>query len=79
MSTAAPVFPQAEELQRPLDERRPAGLRELVREHPRVVVGLALLAVLALVALLAPWISPADPLAVHPENARLPPGAGCPA
>lgn len=76
MSTAAPVFPQAEELQRPLDERRPTGLRDLVREHPRVVIGLALLALLALVALLAPWISPADPLAVHPEDARLPPGAG---
>ncbi len=76
MSTAAPVFPQADELLQPLDERRPAGLLDLLRDHPRVVVGLVVLAALALVALLAPWISPADPLAVHPDDARLPPGAG---
>lgn len=56
--------------------RPPAGLRRLVAGHPRVVVASLLLLALALAALLAPLVSPHDPLAVAPENARLAPGAG---
>ncbi len=76
MSTAAPVYPKAEERPLPLEEQRPAGVRQMLRDHPRVVFGLVLLLTLAVVALLAPWVAPADPLAVHADQARLPPGAG---
>jgi ABC-type dipeptide/oligopeptide/nickel transport system permease subunit len=63
----------------PLQDEGPArsdGLGRLLREHPRILVGVGLLVLLALAALLAPWISPHNPLAVDPDNARLPPGAG---
>jgi peptide/nickel transport system permease protein len=76
VSTAAPVYTPAEERALVLEEGRPAGVRQLLRDHPRILVGLLLLAVLVLAALLAPWISPHDPLAVNPDDARLPPGPG---
>ena len=76
MSTAAPTFTGAEEQALSVEERRPTGVRQLVLDHPRILVGLVLLAVLALVALLAPWISPHNPIAVDADNARLPPGPG---
>ncbi len=76
MSTAAPVIPHVDD-QAPLEEgRRRLGPRQLLREHPRVTVGLGLLVLLVLLALLAPWISPHDPLAVNADGARLPPGPG---
>ncbi len=74
MSTAAPTYTGAGEQAPALEERAPAGLRQLVLDHPRILVGLVLLLVLVVVALLAPWISPHDPIAVDADNARLPPG-----
>jgi peptide/nickel transport system permease protein len=41
-----------------------------------VVAALSLLALLALASLLAPWISPHNPIAVDPDNARLSPRPG---
>ena len=76
MSTAVPAYTAAEELALALDERPPAGLRGLVLDHPRIIVGLVLLGILVVVAVLSPWISPHDPIAVNPDDARLPPGAG---
>jgi peptide/nickel transport system permease protein len=76
VSTAAPTFIPAEEQIPALGEQQPAGLRRLLLDHPRILVGLLLLAILAVVALLAPWISPHNPIAVDADNARLPPGAG---
>jgi ABC-type dipeptide/oligopeptide/nickel transport system permease subunit len=58
------------------DPRRSDGLGRLLRDHPRIVVAGGLLLLLALAALLAPWISPHNPLTVDADNARLPPGAG---
>jgi peptide/nickel transport system permease protein len=49
------------------------GLIELAREHPRVAVAASFVALLFLVALLAPVISPHDPIATEPDNAYLPP------
>ena len=49
------------------------GLLELGRTHPRVVLAGALVLLLFLVALLAPFISPHDPIAVNADNAYLPP------
>jgi peptide/nickel transport system permease protein len=49
------------------------GLLELTREHPRVAVAGSFVALLFLVALLAPVISPHDPIATEPDNAYLPP------
>jgi peptide/nickel transport system permease protein len=49
------------------------GLLELIREHPRVAVAGSLVAALFLVALLAPLISPHDPIATEPDNSYLPP------
>ena len=76
MSTAAPAYTAGEEQVLAIEERQPAGLRQLVFDHPRILIGLLLLLVLVFVALLAPWISPHNPLAVNPDDARLPPGPG---
>lgn len=48
-------------------------LLELGRAHPRVTFAGALVALLFLVALLAPFMSPHDPIAVNADNAYLPP------
>ena len=48
----------------------------LIRGHPRIVAALALLMLLAILSVLAPVVSPHNPLAVDPDNARLPPGPG---
>ena len=76
MSTAAPTFTGAEEQSLTVEERRPTGIRQLLLDHPRILVGVVLLGFLALVALLAPWIAPHNPIAVDADNARLPPGTG---
>ena len=75
MSTAAQPYPAVEEQQLGTEEERP-GLRRLLLDHPRILVGLALLLLLVLLAVLAPWISPHDPIAVDADHARLPPGPG---
>jgi len=49
------------------------GLLDLGRTHPRVVFAGALVLLLFLVALLAPFISPHDPIAVNADDAYLPP------
>jgi ABC-type dipeptide/oligopeptide/nickel transport system permease subunit len=76
VSTAAPAFGAVEEPQLPIEERRPASVRQLLFDHPRILIGLALLLLLVLLAVLAPWISPHDPIAVDADHARLPPGPG---
>ena len=53
--------------------RAPVALVELVRTHRRVTVGVLLVALLFLIALLSPVISPHDPLATDPDNSYLPP------
>jgi peptide/nickel transport system permease protein len=53
--------------------RTPIGVVVLLRGHPRVSFAGALVALLFLIALLAPLISPHDPLAVNADNAYLPP------
>jgi len=52
------------------------GLLDLARSHPRVVGAAALVGLLALIALLAPVISPHDPLATDPDNSYLTPLQG---
>jgi len=58
--------------QAPMDRAR-TRLLGLGRTHPRVVIAGAFVALLFLVALLAPFISPHDPIAVNADNAYLPP------
>jgi peptide/nickel transport system permease protein len=53
--------------------RTPLAVFDLLRTHRRVAAGSALLAVLFLIALLSPIISPHDPLATSPDNSYLPP------
>ena len=53
--------------------RRPVAMLELARKNHGVIVGVALVAVLFLITLLAPVISPHDPIATEPDNAYLPP------
>jgi len=53
--------------------RTPVALLELVRGHRRVTAAFVLVALLFLVALLSPVISPHDPLAVKPDDSYLPP------
>ena len=56
----------------PLRQTR-AGMRELGRKYPRLVASATLVALLFLIALLAPFISPHDPISVNADNAYLPP------
>jgi peptide/nickel transport system permease protein len=76
VSTAAPPYSAVEEQPLDLEVQGPTGIRRLLLDHPRILVGLGLLALLTLMALLAPWIAPHDPLAVNADEARLPPGPG---
>jgi len=55
--------------------RTPVGLLVLLRGHPRVTAASVLVALLFLIALLAPFISPHDPLAVNADDSYLPPFA----
>ena len=48
-------------------------LLELARGHPRVILAGSFVLLLFLIALLAPFISPHDPIAVNADNAYLPP------
>jgi len=49
-------------------------LRRLVRQRG-AAVGLAILALLAVLALAAPWLSPRDPIKTAPRTALQPPGS----
>lgn len=69
MSTNAPAIVAAEAPIR----RTPVATLELLRRNRGVAVGLVLVALLFAVALLAPIISPHDPLATAPDDAYLPP------
>jgi peptide/nickel transport system permease protein len=68
MSTA----PALVATQAPIRQTR-IHLLELGRMHPRVILAGSLVLLLFLVALLAPFISPHDPIAVNADNAYLPP------
>jgi peptide/nickel transport system permease protein len=65
----APAMVAAQELIRPAH----VAILDLVRTHRRVAVAAALLALLFLVALLSPVISPYDPLVTHPDDSYLRP------
>jgi peptide/nickel transport system permease protein len=53
--------------------RTPVALLGLLRTNRRVAVGVGLVAILFLIALLSPVISPHDPLATSPDDSYLPP------
>jgi peptide/nickel transport system permease protein len=53
--------------------RTPIAALELIRTHRRVTAATILVALLFLVAVLSPVISPHDPLAVSPDNSYEPP------
>lgn len=57
---------------------RRRGLRDLVRANPRLVVAAALLLLLVLSALLAPWLARFDPNATNPDVALVGPTRGHP-
>jgi ABC-type dipeptide/oligopeptide/nickel transport system permease subunit len=59
-----------------LEQAQRLDLRAFVLDHPRVLVASLLLLSLVLLALLAPWIAPHNPIAVDPDQARLAPGPG---
>ena len=69
MSTTAPAIVAAET---PL-RSTPVAILDLLRRNRGVAVGLAMVGLLFAVALLAPIISPHDPLATAPDDAYLPP------
>ena len=50
-----------------------ARLREYSRRHPTVIIGAGVLVVMAVAAMVAPWIAP-DPLRLNPINRLKPPG-----
>jgi peptide/nickel transport system permease protein len=54
-------------------DSRPGALRRLMRQRG-AVLGLAILAALALMALAAPWLSPRDPIKTAPREALQAPG-----
>ena len=55
--------------------RRPSTIGEVLRRHPQVAIGAALLLILVAIALLAPWIADADPRKLHPGARLRPPSA----
>ncbi len=55
--------------------RRPSTLGEVLRRHPQVAIGAALLLILVAIALLAPWIADADPRKLNPGARLRPPSA----
>ena len=57
---------------------QPTSPRRLLRTYPRVAVASALLLMLVLVTLLAPWIALHDPIATDPSNALLGPSGAHP-
>ncbi len=57
---------------------QPVSLRRLLRTYPRVAVASALLVLLVLVTVLAPWIALHDPIATDPSNALLGPSGAHP-
>jgi len=57
-------------------EERRARARSLLRtlrRNPRLAVGLGIVSVVALLAILAPWIAPYNPIEAHAGDALLPP------
>ena len=54
-------------------DSRPGALRRLLRQRG-AVLGMAILAALALMALAAPWLSPRDPIKTSPREALQAPG-----
>ncbi|MGE8602510.1 ABC transporter permease [Bordetella trematum] len=59
----------------PADARRATGPRWLraLRRHPTLYLGVAILALLAIVALAAPWLAPYDPQEIDPLARMKPP------
>lgn len=53
----------------------PSGRFGRLLQHPGIFIGGALLALLVIVAVLAPWFGTVDPRAVFPANRTLPPSA----
>ena len=70
-----PTLP-ADVAERPVSQ--PVSLRRLLRTYPRVAVASALLVLLVLVTVLAPWIALHDPIATDPSNALLGPSGAHP-
>jgi peptide/nickel transport system permease protein len=68
MSNAPPLIATQPPVRRPR-----VGILALSGKYPRVTLASAFVALLFLVALLAPILSPHDPLAVNPDNPYLPP------
>jgi len=54
---------------------RPVSLREIVRRHPMVVAGGALLLAMVAMAIFAPWLGTVDPQALSPIRRLRPPSA----
>jgi peptide/nickel transport system permease protein len=52
-------------------------LRDAVRRHPTAIVGGMVLALMLLIAILAPWLGTVDPQAVSPIKRLKPPSSDC--
>src|SRR4051794_30774154 len=61
-------------LERPR-ESRVSAVRAFARRNPRMVIGGALVIAWLLIAILAPFIAPYDPIKVIPSDSLIPPGA----
>lgn len=48
--------------------RRRSGLAKLISRHPTMLIGGLVLTLMALMALLAPWVWTSDPIALNPVN-----------
>ncbi|HEX6114046.1 MAG TPA: ABC transporter permease [Geminicoccaceae bacterium] len=71
MATTTPLEPVAAVIAAPRPRR---GFAEFVRRHPTIVAGSAILAFMAAVAVLAPWIA-GDPIGFNPIDRLRPPSA----
>jgi len=76
LEAAQPGFAIAAELPDilpPVRERR--GLWAFVWRHPTLSIGLAILGVMLLIAIFAPWLGTVDPTALAPVKRTREPGA----
>jgi peptide/nickel transport system permease protein len=67
------IAPELPDILPPVRERR--GIRGFVWRHPTLSIGLALLVIMLLIAVLAPWLGTVDPTALAPAKRTREPGA----
>ncbi len=76
MAPSLPIIPALARAPRVRTARKPAQVFKFIRRHPEVAVGAALLTIIAVLTILAPWLGTVDPRALSTGSRLKPPSAG---